>query len=135
MGAGSSAIAAAASQALAATHYNVPGRRSSSLKASFQAISQGVATRDLSIGQVSPCPMFAGYPVIFLCDAWYFFGLCPKQIPNGNKKLFVQYLIVFTYVHIFRSWLQQQPLLWPPPPPTRPATRNRNSKQNPQVGD
>ncbi len=33
MGAGSSAIAAAASQALAATHYNVPGRRSSSLKA------------------------------------------------------------------------------------------------------
>ena len=52
MGAGSSAIAAAASQALAATHYNVPGRRSSSLKASFEAISQGVATRDLSIGQV-----------------------------------------------------------------------------------
>jgi len=51
MGAGSSAIAAAASQALAATHYNVPGRRSSSLKASFEAISQGVATRDLSIGQ------------------------------------------------------------------------------------
>jgi len=51
MGAGSSAIAAAASQALAATHYNVPGRRSNSLKASFEAISQGVATRDLSIGQ------------------------------------------------------------------------------------
>ncbi len=51
MGAGSSAIAAAASQALAATHYNVPGRRSSSLKASFEAISQGLATRDLSIGQ------------------------------------------------------------------------------------
>ena len=53
MGAGSSAIAAAASQALAATHYNVPGRRSSSLKASFEAISQGIATRELSIGQVS----------------------------------------------------------------------------------
>jgi len=51
IGAGSSAIAAAASQALAATHYNVPGRRSNSLKASFEAISQGVATRDLSIGQ------------------------------------------------------------------------------------
>ena len=52
MGAGSSAIAAAASQALAATHYNVPGRRSSSLKASFEAISQGIATSQLSIGQV-----------------------------------------------------------------------------------
>ncbi|XP_023332295.1 inhibitor of growth protein 3 isoform X2 [Eurytemora carolleeae] len=51
MGAGSSAIAAAASQALAATHYNVPGRRSSSLKASFEAISQGIATSQLSIGQ------------------------------------------------------------------------------------
>jgi hypothetical protein len=36
MGAGSSAIAAAASQALAATHYNVPGRRSSSLKAGLE---------------------------------------------------------------------------------------------------
>lgn len=51
MGAGSSAIAVAASQALAATVYNANGRRSSSMKASLEAISQGVATRDLSIGQ------------------------------------------------------------------------------------
>jgi len=51
IGTGSSAIAAAASQALAATHYNVPGRRSNSLKASFEAISQGLAIKDLSIGQ------------------------------------------------------------------------------------
>lgn len=52
MGAGSTAIAAAASQALAATHYNVQtGRRSNSLKASFEAISQGLAMKDLSIGQ------------------------------------------------------------------------------------
>ncbi len=46
MGAGSTAIAAAASQALAATHYNVQtGRRSNSLKASFEAISQGLAMK------------------------------------------------------------------------------------------
>jgi len=50
IGASSSAIAAAASQAIAATQL-VPGRRSSSLKASYEAINLGVATSEFSIGQ------------------------------------------------------------------------------------
>ena len=39
MGAGGNAIAAAASQAIAATQQLVPGRRTSSLKASYEAIN------------------------------------------------------------------------------------------------
>jgi len=50
MGSSGSAIAAAASQAIAATQL-VPGRRSSSLKASFEAINLGVARDEFSIGR------------------------------------------------------------------------------------
>merc|ERR1719309_1671786 len=49
MGSSGSAIAAAASQAIAATQL-VPGRRSSSLKASYEAINLGVARHEFSIG-------------------------------------------------------------------------------------
>lgn len=51
MGAGGSAIAAAASQAIAATQQFVPGRRTSSLKASYEAINLGVQTHEFSIGR------------------------------------------------------------------------------------
>jgi hypothetical protein len=57
MGAGSSAIAAAASQALAATHYNVPGRRSSSLKAGLE----------------KPGFFFKNQPSGFFCLFFWFF--------------------------------------------------------------
>ena len=50
IGASSSAIAQAASQAIAATQL-VSGRRSSSLKASYEAINLGVATSEFSIGR------------------------------------------------------------------------------------
>ena len=50
IGASSSAIAQAASQAIAATQL-VPGRRSSSLKASYEAINLGVASTEFSIGR------------------------------------------------------------------------------------
>ena len=83
MGAGSSAIAAAASQALAATHYNVPGRRSSSLKASFEAISQGIATSQLSIGQV----LNKGggeFCKIWICNLRF---QCSGSFPLDNKVL------------------------------------------------
>ena len=50
IGASSSAIAQAASQAIAATQL-VPGRRSSSLKASYEAINLGVASSEFSIGR------------------------------------------------------------------------------------
>merc|ERR1712198_25193 len=47
IGASSTAIAQAASQAIAATQL-VPGRRSSSLKASYEAIHLGVASSEFS---------------------------------------------------------------------------------------
>merc|ERR1719228_2298309 len=50
IGASSSTIAQAASQAIAATQL-VPGRRSSSLKASYEAINLGVASTEFSIGR------------------------------------------------------------------------------------
>lgn len=50
IGASSTAIAQAASQAIAATQL-VPGRRSSSLKASYEAIHLGVASSEFSIGR------------------------------------------------------------------------------------
>ena len=50
IGASSTAIAQAASQAIAATQL-VPGRRSSSLKASYEAINLGVASSEFSIGR------------------------------------------------------------------------------------
>ncbi|KAL7647307.1 UNVERIFIED_CONTAM: hypothetical protein RMT77_000902 [Armadillidium vulgare] len=50
IGAGSNAIAAAASQAIAATQQMRHGRRTASLAASFDAVSQGVVPADLSIG-------------------------------------------------------------------------------------
>ncbi|KAB7507434.1 Inhibitor of growth protein 3 [Armadillidium nasatum] len=50
IGAGSNAIAAAASQAIAATQQMRHGRRTASLAASFDAVSQGVLPADLSIG-------------------------------------------------------------------------------------
>ena len=49
IGAGGNAIAAAASQAIAATQ-QLTGRRTSSLKASFEAINMGVQTHEFSIG-------------------------------------------------------------------------------------
>jgi len=49
MGSSGTAIAAAASQAIAATQL-VPGRRSSSLKASYEAINLGVARHEFSLG-------------------------------------------------------------------------------------
>ena len=51
IGASSSAIAQAASQAIAATQLVTPGRRSSSLKASYEAINLGVASSEFSIGR------------------------------------------------------------------------------------
>lgn len=50
MGAGGNAIAVAASQAIAATQ-QLSGRRSSSLKASFEAINLGVQANEFSIGR------------------------------------------------------------------------------------
>lgn len=50
MGAGSNAIAAAASQAIAATQQMQQGRRTASLKASYDAITSGVQPSDFSIG-------------------------------------------------------------------------------------
>lgn len=50
MGAGSNAIAAAASQAIAATQQMQQGRRTASLKASYDAITSGVQTNDFTIG-------------------------------------------------------------------------------------
>ena len=50
IGTGSNAIAAAASQAIAATQ-QLTGRRTSSLKASFEAINLGVQTHEFSIGR------------------------------------------------------------------------------------
>ena len=50
MGAGGNAIAAAASQAIAATQ-QLTGRRTASLKASFEAINLGVQTDHFSIGR------------------------------------------------------------------------------------
>lgn len=51
MGAGGNAIAAAASQAIAATQQLATGRRTSSLKASYEAINLGVQTHEFSIGR------------------------------------------------------------------------------------
>ncbi|KAA0197614.1 hypothetical protein HAZT_HAZT004664 [Hyalella azteca] len=50
IGAGSNAIAAAASQAIAATQQLQQGRRSASLKASYDAIAHGVHASEFSIG-------------------------------------------------------------------------------------
>ncbi|KAK4312352.1 hypothetical protein Pmani_016217 [Petrolisthes manimaculis] len=50
IGAGSNAIAAAASQAIAATQQMQQGRRTASLKASYDAITSGVQTNDFTIG-------------------------------------------------------------------------------------
>ena len=50
MGAGSNAIAAAASQAIAATQQMQQGRRTASLKASYDAITHGVHSTEFSIG-------------------------------------------------------------------------------------
>jgi inhibitor of growth protein 3 len=50
MGPGGNAIAQAASQAIAATQ-QLTGRRTSSLKASFEAINLGVQTHEFSIGR------------------------------------------------------------------------------------
>ncbi|XP_071546232.1 inhibitor of growth protein 3 isoform X1 [Panulirus ornatus] len=50
MGAGSNAIAAAASQAIAATQQMQQGRRTASLKASYDAITSGVQPTEFSIG-------------------------------------------------------------------------------------
>ncbi|CAL4220145.1 unnamed protein product, partial [Meganyctiphanes norvegica] len=50
MGAGSNAIAAAASQAIAATQQMQQGRRTASLKASYDAITLGVHPTEFSIG-------------------------------------------------------------------------------------
>ena len=50
MGAGSNAIAAAASQAIAATQQMQQGRRTASLKASFDAITSGVQSTEFYIG-------------------------------------------------------------------------------------
>ncbi|XP_068217280.1 inhibitor of growth protein 3 [Palaemon carinicauda] len=50
MGAGSNAIAAAASQAIAATQQMQQGRRTASLKASYDAITSGVHPTEFSIG-------------------------------------------------------------------------------------
>ncbi|MCL4132786.1 UNVERIFIED_CONTAM: hypothetical protein GTU68_059458 [Idotea baltica] len=50
IGAGGNAIAAAASQAIAATQQMRHGRRTASLAASFDAVSHGVLPADLSIG-------------------------------------------------------------------------------------
>lgn len=50
MGPGGNAIAQAASQAIQATH-QLTGRRTSSLKASFEAINMGVHAHQFSIGQ------------------------------------------------------------------------------------
>ena len=46
MGTGGNALAAAASQAIAATQQLVPGRRTSSLKASYEAIHLGVQSHE-----------------------------------------------------------------------------------------
>jgi inhibitor of growth protein 3 len=51
MGAGGNAIAAAASQAIAATQQLVPGRRTSSLKASYEAIHLGLQANEFTIGR------------------------------------------------------------------------------------
>ncbi|KAF4517739.1 hypothetical protein B566_EDAN002944 [Ephemera danica] len=51
IGAGSTAIAAAASQAIAATQQMQQGRRTASLKASYEAINTGVHPHELSIGR------------------------------------------------------------------------------------
>ncbi|XP_040575436.1 inhibitor of growth protein 3 isoform X2 [Lepeophtheirus salmonis] len=51
MGPGGNAIAAAASQAIQATQQLVPGRRTSSLKASYEAINLGVQAHEFSIGR------------------------------------------------------------------------------------
>ena len=51
IGASSSALAHAATQAIAATSQLAPGRRSSSLKASYEAINLGVANTEFSIGK------------------------------------------------------------------------------------
>ena len=50
IGVGGNAIAAAASQAIAATQ-QLSGRRSSSLKASYEAINLGVQANEFSIGR------------------------------------------------------------------------------------
>ena len=50
IGAGGNAIAAAASQAIAATQ-QLSGRRSSSLKASYEAINLGLQSNEFSIGR------------------------------------------------------------------------------------
>ena len=50
MGAGSNAIAAAASQAIAATQQMQQGRRTASLKASYDAITSGAQPTEFSIG-------------------------------------------------------------------------------------
>jgi len=51
MGTGGNALAAAASQAIAATQQLVPGRRTSSLKASYEAIHLGVQSHEFQIGR------------------------------------------------------------------------------------
>ncbi|KAL0274750.1 UNVERIFIED_CONTAM: hypothetical protein PYX00_002801 [Menopon gallinae] len=51
IGAGGNAIAAAASQAIAATQQMQQGRRTASLKASYEAINTGVHAHELSIGR------------------------------------------------------------------------------------
>jgi hypothetical protein len=71
MGAGSSAIAAAASQALAATHYNVPGRRSSSLKAGLEK------TRVFK--QITQPSGFFWFFLGFLGFLWFFYKFFQKR--------------------------------------------------------
>ncbi|CAG0889776.1 unnamed protein product, partial [Darwinula stevensoni] len=51
IGAGGNAIMAAASQAIAATQQMQQGRKSASLKASYEAVSSGLNVGDLSIGK------------------------------------------------------------------------------------
>ena len=51
MGAGGNAIAAAASQAIAATQQMQQGRRTASLKASYEAINMGLHTQEFSVGR------------------------------------------------------------------------------------
>lgn len=55
IGSGSNAIAAAASQAIAATQQMQQGRRTASLKASFQAVNSGLQSgnKDFGLGQVA----------------------------------------------------------------------------------
>ena len=55
MGTGGNALAAAASQAIAATQQLVPGRRTSSLKASYEAIHLGVQSHEFQVRSDTAC--------------------------------------------------------------------------------